>query len=234
MILITASYHSEQEKYVPGQILIHTPKAFVNLPQEVYGLFISYQNLTDSIQIEDVMYQLFRPGNRTIKQRIKIDYETFKEEFPEIENHIKISFSNEIIKLFKKYNVRYFERLNKTFTLRDTIPHFISGRGKRKLVKSDNENKTLIIYFDNQHDVKRVVEEFEKSNDISSAYPNTYITEYPKIYGPKLISAFPPNFPDSTMLSRINGLIIFRVTVSEDGNVSDLGEVRQIEESNPK
>ena len=171
------------EKYVVGQIMLTVPDSYVELPLEIYGAYISFNESDTSIKIDKVLYLTFKPNSRRIEKEETINYDSLLIKHPSIAGKVKFNFSRAMIELLKKYYVRLIKRTSKTFSPSDTSLHPVQTRLGEKLIKSPNYNKYLLIEFSKEFDAKNVAEDFKKLKDISEALPNYYIT-FPELNAP--------------------------------------------------
>lgn len=166
------------EKYVAGQILLTVPDSYVEFPLEIYGAYISFGKSDSIIQIERILFLALKPGSRRIEKERILDYDSLLSINPSIQEKVQLNFSNNILRLFKKYRVTVVKRISKVFSPLDTIPHIIYRQGSNALATSPNYNKYLIIEFSKDFDAKVVAEDFIKLKDISEALPNYYLTPH--------------------------------------------------------
>jgi hypothetical protein len=176
--ITNAKATTRDEKYVAGQIMLTVPDSYVELPLEIYGAYISFNESDTSIKIDKVLYLTFKPNSRRIEKEEPINYDSLLIKYSSIAGKVKFNFSKGILKLFKKYHVTLVRRIIKTFSPADTLLHPVQTRLGEKLVKSRNYNNLLAIEFSKQFDAKDVAEDFKKLKDISKALPDYYITPY--------------------------------------------------------
>jgi TonB family protein len=202
-------------------LILNTSRPLIDFSSEVYGVILSYPNNGDSIQIKEVMYQEFAPNTRHVVSEQFVDYETFKKDYPELAKSIKLKITKDLIKIFKKYHVYSIRRLGKVFIPSDTLPHYIKRRnGKEILVTSRNENKSLVIEFDENYHVVQVADALKTHDIIVSVEYNQPIYPGPDYDAPILIEYLEPSLPDSFQSKNINGRAILSLTVNENGKVT--------------
>jgi len=188
-------------EYVEGYLLVELSQNYVDFPLEVYAAYISFDS--SDMTIDSVIYQEFKTNKnkycRIKKKEYAVKLENIDKYKSGISKRINVNFSTEIIELFKKYGVFYFERSYKTFSPQDTIPHYRTypknrtrkrkGYSKKEetipvteetnkktiLVKEKNANRSLIIKFNNKMDAKTFVKELKKVNGIEDAQVNEIV-----------------------------------------------------------
>lgn len=175
--LLVFSQNKMSTKFIPGEVILKVKWNLIELPLEVYGLYITYNN--NEIQIDSVNYQDYKEGTRfAIKRRLRMDFKKFKEKNPEVAKKIKVKIPEGLLKLLKKYKVYHIERNAYAFAPEDTLPHPVQTRFGEKIVRSENYNKYLLFEFDKSKDVKEFCKELEKLKYVIYANPNYEIIEF--------------------------------------------------------
>src|SRR4030042_3357218 len=219
--LITNSLSQQVYRYIPGMLMINAEKPLIDFPSEVYGVLLSYPNNCDSIQIKKVMYQEFAPNSRQVVGEKIIDYDTFRKEFPELESSLQLQIPKDLIDIFNKYHVYSIKRLCKVFIPSDTLPHYIKRRNGKKVLGTDrNENKSLLIEFDEKYHVVQVADAFRTHKIMVTVEYNQPIYPEPEFDAPVLIEFSEPFLQDSIHSQNINGMAILSLTVDENGKVT--------------
>jgi len=151
-------------------------------PLEVYAAYLSYtEDLENKINIDRFVVQTFSgpESRRSIREDTlsRTDLHTLK---PELFEKIGLYLTDDIISLFKEHGVYFIRRGVSAFSPSDTIPRNIKNlvTGKDMLVKSENQNKSLIIRFDEKVDVVRFAEKLNKLKCIKLAAPQKPIDTY--------------------------------------------------------
>ncbi len=166
-----ASQHKLPEKYMKGQVIVKLNREIIRLPLEVYGVYISIKG--NQVKIDSVNYQIYKKGTRfAIKRRLRMNFNKFKNKYPEISKKININIPPDLLRLLKKYGVYNIQRNAYAFAPEDTLPHQVKTIFGEKIVKSENYNKYLYFEFDKTKNVKEFCKELEKLKYVIYANPN--------------------------------------------------------------
>ena len=177
MFSIIIAQNKLPEKYIKGRVVMKVKWNIINLPLEVYGVYISIND--SKIKIDSVNYQVYKKGTRfAIKRNLRMNFEEFKNKYPEVSKKIKLNIPPDLLRLFKKYEVYHVERIGKAFAPKDTLLHPVRTRLGEKMLKSDNENRYLRFEFDKSKDVKKFCKELEKLKYVIYANPEYEVISF--------------------------------------------------------
>lgn len=137
-----------KHEWAKGHLILYLNKNTVHVPNEIIGIFVSFHQDCSCLIDSVVFRERFEHGF----ELDTVSYQTLQTEKPEILKELKLDFVENLINLFKKYNVYY-------------LSTFIKENG-------------FAIKFDKNFDVEEVAEDFRKLKCVKSAGPEKPLIEF--------------------------------------------------------
>jgi hypothetical protein len=138
------------------------------------------------MKMDSLVINQFRPGTEIIESEKVVKYDPAALKEAGLSKKPAMSFSKEMISLFKKYGVYYISRGVRSFSLQDTLPHYKTTKRKgRFLTQRTNYNKSLTIKFTEKSSTEKFAKLLSRLKGVRRVGLNEKVMEF-----------FVPNDPD--------------------------------------